>query len=68
MRRDQVCTDKWVYNLLVNGFSSPADERNDGGLKSYRAERLKHMVLNSIFRDYDGLKRRRMSSDGTPRV
>ncbi len=68
MRRDQVCIDKWVYNLLVNGFPGSSEKHNDGGLKCYRAERLKHMVLNSVFRDYDGFKWRRMSSDGTPRV
>lgn len=68
MRRDQVCTDQWVYNLLVNGFPGPDGAHGRDPLWSHRTRRLKNMVLHSIFHDFDGLKSRQMSVDGTPRV
>lgn len=52
---------QWVFSLLVNGMP---DEKGSGvgGLGRYRRERLRQMVLHSVFPDYNG--ERQVMRDG----
>ncbi len=61
MTRNQVREEQWIYYYLVNGFASPADSMSPDMVKTFRQERLKHMVLSTVFEDYNGSCRRGMA-------
>jgi hypothetical protein len=43
---------QWMFHLLVHGFDLPPCSRSSDRVRTFRQERLKHMVLRNLFEDY----------------
>lgn len=76
MRLDNMNTNQWVYSVLLNGMTAPTQNSvadkdvcpHEAKVKLFRHEKLKRIVMDSVFRCLDDSEGKSPAWRGAPNV